>query len=167
MSSFASLDLARPQFVPNVRNTSANHNDPLAAFFALYRPFKYNCRASSHNEYRRMCAFYGWPNRKQEPNHIERDEAWERFRIAMVKAFNTTFGDDENDIKAWGRMCKLVGMKHVPDTLEARREVRKPYSLYLCYGPPSYLSCLPNPIPRLPPRPSLMSRITANESRRP
>lgn len=46
----------------------------------------------------------------------------------MVEAFNVTFGDDENDIEAWGRMCVLVGMEDIPDTLEARREVSKPFS---------------------------------------
>ena len=52
-----------------------------------------------------------------------------RFRIAMVEAFNMTFGDDENDIEAWGRMCMLVDVEHIPDTLVARREVRKSFSL--------------------------------------
>ena len=46
----------------------------------------------------------------------------------MVEAFNVTFGDDEDDIEAWGRMCVLVGMEDIPDTLEARREVSKPFS---------------------------------------
>lgn len=46
----------------------------------------------------------------------------------MVEAFNVTFGEDENDIEAWGRMCVLIGMADVPDTLEARREVSKPFS---------------------------------------
>ncbi len=121
---------ARFQSVPYIRSTFANSNDPLTAFFALYNSFKYNRYASSHDEYRRLCAFFRWPTRKQEYYHAERDEAWEGFRIAMVKAFNMTFGDDENGIEAWKRMCVLVGMEHIPDTLAARREVRKTVVLF-------------------------------------
>jgi len=41
----------------------------------------------------------------------------------MVKAFNMTFGQDECDIEAWGRMCVLVDMENIPEGLEARRLV--------------------------------------------
>ena len=41
----------------------------------------------------------------------------------MVKAFNMTFGQDENDIEAWGRMCVLVDMEDIPVGLEARKLV--------------------------------------------
>ena len=105
-----------------------DNNDPLVAFFALYSPFKYNPSNSAHQEYQRLRAFFGWPSPKLEEKHAERDEAWEGFRIAMVKAFNVTFGNDEKDIEAWGRLCVLVGIEDIPDTLKARREVSKPYS---------------------------------------
>ena len=122
---------AHYQSIPYARGTYATDDDPLAAFFALYHPFKYNPAASSPHEYRRLCAFFGWPTLKQQERHAERDEAWERFRMAMVEAFNKTFGTDENDIEAWGRMCVLVGMEPIPDTLGARREVRNPFSFIL------------------------------------
>ena len=108
---------------------NVDDGDPLAAFFGLYSPFRYNRACPSHDEYRRLCAFFGWPTRRLQEHHTERDEAWDGFRIAMVKAFNRTFGHDENDIEAWGRMCVLVGAEPVHDTLEARREVRKLFSL--------------------------------------
>ena len=43
----------------------------------------------------------------------------------MVEAFNTTFGYDERDIEAWGRMCVLVDMENIPEGLEARRQVSR------------------------------------------
>ena len=125
-STMKPFSAARFQSVPYVRSTFAIDNDPLAAFFSLHSSFEYNRYSPSHDEYRRLCAFFGWPSRKQEYDHAERDEAWKGFRIAMVKAFNMTFGDDENDMEAWERMCVLVGMEHIPDTLVAQREVRKP-----------------------------------------
>lgn len=45
----------------------------------------------------------------------------------MVKAFNITFGEDENDIEVWERLCVLVRKEPISDTLEARREVSKPF----------------------------------------
>ena len=47
----------------------------------------------------------------------------------MVKAFNMTFGHDERDIEAWGRMCVLVDMENIPEGLEARRQVNTAESL--------------------------------------
>ena len=41
----------------------------------------------------------------------------------MVRAFNMTFGDDECDVEAWGRMCVLVDIENIPEGLEARRQV--------------------------------------------
>lgn len=126
-----SFSIARWPSVPRVRSTLEEDEDPLAAFFAFYSPFKYNSYNPSHVEYQRLCAFSGWPSHKQQEHHYERERAWEGFRIAMVKAFNVTFGNDENDIEAWGRMCELVRMENIPDTLEARREVSKPFSFWV------------------------------------
>ena len=36
-----------------------------------------------------------------------------------------TFGYDERDIEAWGRMCVLVDMEDIPESLSARRQVSK------------------------------------------
>ena len=113
------------QFPAYRRVTPTRGRDPLLAFFALYAPFKYNRRASSHDEFKRLCAFFGWPSHHIEPNHEERKEAWQSFRIAMVQAFNMTFGHDERDVEAWGRMCVLVDMENIPEGLEARRQVHK------------------------------------------
>lgn len=101
---------------------TAEKSDPLQAFFAQYVPFKYNWLASSHDEFKRLCTFFGWPAHYLEPNHEERKKAWESFRIAMVETFNVTFGHDERDDEAWGRMCVLVDMQNVPESLEARRQ---------------------------------------------
>ena len=98
--------------------------DPLTAFFCHYPPFRYNPYRGSQDEYRRLCTFMGWPSRKAQSKHDQRDEAWENFRIAMVETFNHTFGHDENDMEAWGRLCVLVGMDRIPKALEGRREVR-------------------------------------------
>lgn len=97
--------------------------DPLEDFFSLYAPFQYNRQASSHDEFKRLCAFFAWPPHHVVPDHEARGEAWSSFRIAMVKAFNMTFGHDENDIEAWGRMCVLVDMEDIPVGLEARKLV--------------------------------------------
>ena len=108
--------------------------DPLEVFFGLYTPFKCNRLASSVSEFRRLCNYFDWPSHNVEPEHSERDKAWRGFRIAMVEAFNATFGDKEDDIEAWGRMCALVGMESIPEGLEARRWVCPSFPLF---PPPS------------------------------
>lgn len=52
----------------------------------------------------------------------------------MVKAFNMTFGQDECDVEAWGRMCVLVDMENIPEDLEARRLVNTTEFLFFLAG---------------------------------
>lgn len=52
----------------------------------------------------------------------------------MVKAFNMTFGQDECDVEAWGRMCVLVDMENIPEDLEARRLVNTTVFLFSLAG---------------------------------
>ncbi len=52
----------------------------------------------------------------------------------MVKAFNMTFGQDECDVEAWGRVCVLVDMKNIPEDLEARRLVNTTGFLFSLAG---------------------------------
>lgn len=91
---------AHLEATPTRTNITTEVSDPLQAFFALYAPFEYNRLASSHDEFKRLYAFSGWPPHYVEPNHEERREAWKSFRIAMVKTFNMTFGQDECDVEA-------------------------------------------------------------------
>ena len=52
----------------------------------------------------------------------------------MVEAFNMTFGHDECDIEAWGRMCVLVDMEDIPEGLRARRQVNTIISISTFVG---------------------------------
>ena len=51
----------------------------------------------------------------------------------MVEAFNMTFGNDERDVEAWGRMCVLVDMENIPQGLKARRLVNTTMFHFLSY----------------------------------
>ena len=133
MHSFAT----QSQFISCLRSTLTNYddnnnddnddNDPLSAFFNQYESvFEYNKAAPSYDEFRRLCKSLGWPTYKQQRNHLERKGAWQKFRVAMVEAFNSTFGYDEYDSQNWERLCLLFGVDPVPESLQARKEVRTP-----------------------------------------
>ena len=52
-----------------------------------------------------------------------REEAHEAFKDALVKEFNDIYGTDENDINSWHKICVVVGLDPLPDTLEEARDV--------------------------------------------
>lgn len=96
---------------------------PLKEFFEDYAGFEFDPSASTTDEWRRLCRFCRWPNRKQDRNHAEREEAYEDFRRAMTQSFNITFGSDDDDADAWGRLCSAAGFSNSPRSLEERKEV--------------------------------------------
>lgn len=53
----------------------------------------------------------------------DREEAHEAFKDALVKEFNDIYGTDENDINSWHKICVVVGLDPLPDTLEEARDV--------------------------------------------
>ncbi|KAH0558380.1 hypothetical protein GP486_004958 [Trichoglossum hirsutum] len=96
-------------------------DDNTDAFFAEYSSFPYNRNSLPQDEMIRMCRFFGWPKRGQRECPA-RDEAWERFRIALVLDFNSMFGHDANDTNAWESICRLLGIAPIPETMEDRRQ---------------------------------------------
>ena len=96
---------------------------PLMEFFEAYAGFVFDPSASTTDEWRRLCRFCRWPTRKEDRNHIEREEAYEDFRRAMIQSFNVTFGSDDNDADAWGPFGSAAGFSNAPRSLEERKKV--------------------------------------------
>ncbi|KAF8243171.1 hypothetical protein K440DRAFT_669816 [Wilcoxina mikolae CBS 423.85] len=79
------------------------------------------------HQFHKLCKTYGWPTTKadREADKNPRSEqklAWKAFRIAVVQAFGATFGTADDDIDAWGRLCRAAGVKSIPKDLEGRRK---------------------------------------------
>ncbi|KAF7424605.1 hypothetical protein PC9H_009913 [Pleurotus ostreatus] len=88
-----------------------------SAFFANYAGFDYNPENSAIPEFYRLCRFMGWGG-----YNPDREEAREAFKDALVKEFNDIYGTDENDINSWHKICVVVGLDPLPDTLEEARD---------------------------------------------
>ncbi|KAJ8692425.1 hypothetical protein PTI98_009737 [Pleurotus ostreatus] len=70
-----------------------------SAFFANYAGFDYNPENSAIPEFYRLCRFMGWGG-----YNPDREEA------------------HENDINSWHKICVVVGLDPLPDTLEEARD---------------------------------------------
>jgi hypothetical protein len=65
-----------------------------------------------------MCDYFDW-GRDDE----DREEAYQSFRIALTKQFNTKYGTDFNNLPAWQSLCERLGVNPVPSKIKQCREV--------------------------------------------
>ncbi|KAH9173557.1 hypothetical protein EDB89DRAFT_1958493 [Lactarius sanguifluus] len=92
---------------------------PLEGFFSQFSNFQSQPSNSPIVEFDRLCETYQW-----ERNDPERKAAREEFQIAMRKEFDNLYGSDEKDIKNWHKLCYVLRIDPVPNTLwKCRAEV--------------------------------------------
>ena len=94
--------------------------DSLDVFFAQiqYHPFRYNRNSPSYEEFFRMCDFFEWRD-----NSLEKRDARDAFKEALVLQFNSIYGTDENDPESWRKLCLALNVSPLPQGLEAMRDV--------------------------------------------
>jgi hypothetical protein len=88
-------------------------NQPLKRFFSRYSNFQYQPRNSPIAEFNRLCEEYGW----------ERDSAGKK---NARHEFNSLYGSDEKDINNWYKLCHVLRIDPVPNTLKECRAVSAP-----------------------------------------
>ncbi|KAH8995427.1 hypothetical protein EDB92DRAFT_1794906 [Lactarius akahatsu] len=94
---------------------------PLDGFFSRYPKFLLQPSESPVVEFNRLCKTYNW-----KENNRKKNAAREAFQIAMKKEFDNLYGSDEKDIKNWQKLCYVLRIDPVPDTLwTCRAEVLK------------------------------------------
>ena len=91
---------------------------PLERFFSQYSKFKYQPTISPVVEFNRLCEEYGW-----EKNDRKKEAARHEFGFAMKKEFDTLYGADEKDINNWYKLCHVLRIDPIPDTLKKCRAV--------------------------------------------
>ena len=91
---------------------------PLKRFFSQYSKFQYQPRNSPITEFNRLCEEYRWEKRS-----AEKKDAREEFNIAIKMEFNSLYGSDENDINNWYKLCHVLRIDPVPNTVKECREV--------------------------------------------
>ncbi|KAI0263443.1 hypothetical protein BC834DRAFT_313574 [Gloeopeniophorella convolvens] len=86
-------------------------------FFAQYPEFPFNPARSPTFQLRDLC------NRKRwERKDSECETARHAFRAAMKEDFNDIYGLDEHDINNWHRLCLVLDIEPLPQTLAECRE---------------------------------------------
>jgi len=69
----------------------------------------------------------GW-----ERDDPEQQEAWEDYLEALVRQFNSSYGEDENDLAAWHRLLARIGIHNFPDSIKKCKSVSFEFSQ--CFG---------------------------------
>jgi len=90
---------------------------PLGIFFSQYTRFNYLPLNSPVAEFNRLCKEYGWGKRDKET----KDEARHEFNVAIKNEFGNLYGSDEKDVKNWHKLCHVLRIDPVPDTLRECR----------------------------------------------
>lgn len=91
---------------------------PMEIFFSQYPEFRYQPGCSSVSEFRRLCKKYQW-----EKDGPEKQVARYEFNLAMKMEFDSLYGSDENDIDNWYKLCHILSIDPVPDTVRECRAV--------------------------------------------
>jgi hypothetical protein len=69
-------------------------------------------------EFYRMCDFF-----HSDRDDVEREEALQAFKDAMVIRFNSLYGTDVADIEKWHKLCIAVCIEPLPATIPECKEV--------------------------------------------
>ncbi|KAF4493747.1 hypothetical protein FAGAP_10126 [Fusarium agapanthi] len=91
---------------------------PVDLFFANFKGFESQRDKSFFDEFYRMCDYFGWSD-------DEATEPWYNFRIALIEEFNYVFGKDENNLRNWKKMFKIIGLSE-PTSLDEARTIMRP-----------------------------------------
>jgi hypothetical protein len=87
-------------------------------FFSVYSEFQYRPGNSSVSEFNRLCKEYRWDKDGPHKKYARR-----KFNLAMKQEFDTLYGSDVNDINNWHKLCYILRIDPVPNTLEECRLV--------------------------------------------
>jgi len=91
---------------------------PLQAFFSRYSWFTYDPAESAAKQFYRLQTTADWKR-----DDLEQKEAWEDYLEALVRQFNSSYGEDENDLTAWHGILARIGIHDLPDTVEKCKSV--------------------------------------------
>lgn len=93
---------------------------PLETFFVGFAAvgFSYQPATSALKNFARLCKVSGWVG-----NSPARTDARKAFNDALVQQFNFLYGVDGNDLAAWHKLCKTIGIEPVPDCVDECRKV--------------------------------------------
>ncbi|KAJ3560000.1 hypothetical protein NP233_g11116 [Leucocoprinus birnbaumii] len=93
---------------------------PLETFFKRYSWFKYDPHESASAQFYRLTREAGWTREDHK-----RKVAWENYLEALVKQFNFSYGDDENDLTSWHSLLARINDDDLPETVKECKSLIK------------------------------------------
>jgi hypothetical protein len=96
-----------------VATKSTANDTPLDGFFLSFPSFEYDPSLPPPKSYSLLCRHMAWPSMSGE-----RNEAWQRYREALVDEVRLWFGS-ESDLAAWHTLCRAIGIQQLPETIDA------------------------------------------------
>ncbi len=91
---------------------------PLDDFFATYPAFAYDTTKPVMQEFKRMCRFFRWGE-----EHREKAKALRELRRALVLQFNEIYGTDIHSPEPWRKLCQVLRIAPIPETVSESRKV--------------------------------------------
>ncbi|XP_006461878.1 hypothetical protein AGABI2DRAFT_178859 [Agaricus bisporus var. bisporus H97] len=96
-----------------IKSESSDELEPMDQFFSQYSWFDYNAPLPASQQFKRLREEAGW-NR----GDAEGTQAWEGYRTALVRQFNSTYSSDLDDLEAWHALIRHIGVVELPNTAE-------------------------------------------------
>ncbi len=84
-------------------------NDPVAKFFARFPDFHYSPDCTWPEEWKKL-----------------RQSLEEQLQLAAIERFQSTYGFNQDDLAAWHKMCRVLGIVPPPPTSKECKRVRGP-----------------------------------------
>ncbi|KAF7782876.1 hypothetical protein Agabi119p4_2252 [Agaricus bisporus var. burnettii] len=85
--------------------------EPLEAFFRYYSWFNYFWWQSASVQFNRL------REEARRRGDYDNDTAWQGYRTALVRQFNSSYSADENDLAAWHNLLRHIGITDPPMTV--------------------------------------------------
>ncbi|KAF6748018.1 hypothetical protein DFP72DRAFT_1049826 [Ephemerocybe angulata] len=100
-------------------SSAGEEEAPILEFFSQHTKsgFEYDPSQPSSQEFKRLCDHNKW-----KPSQPESKVAKTEFSRAIIQQFNVNFGKDEKDLYSWQKLCQMVSIDPIPDTVEEARE---------------------------------------------
>ena len=93
-------------------------NTPLDDFFADYPTFAYDRTKPVMAEFKRMCLQLGWNVGRGSGRAAHR-----AFKDALTRQFNEIYGTDIHSFEPWKKLCQILQISPIPETITECRKV--------------------------------------------
>ncbi|KAI0797242.1 hypothetical protein BC629DRAFT_1592291 [Irpex lacteus] len=82
----------------------------LRNYFNRFPDFHYDETKETISQFKRL-------SRQQQWSQDERDDERDQLRTALVMQFNDSYGEDDEDIQGWQKLCQAINLDHTPESV--------------------------------------------------